>query len=301
MKIAFLGMGIMGSAMAANCLRAGHQLTVYNRTPAKCEPLRQAGAWVAPTPAEAARGQEAVLLCVEDTPDVEAVLFGEHGVTHGLPDPSLSGTEPPVLVIDHSTVSAAATEGFARRIESERRALYLDVPVTGGDVGAREGTLAFMCGGSAEAFARARPLLEAMGKVIVHIGPRHGDGQRAKMINQLIVAINCMATTEGLRLGEAMGLDLDKVMAAISQGAAGSWSLSNLGPRWLRRDFKPGFRLRHLLKDLRFCQEAIESASGPANFPAAELALELVQKSVQADSGDLNIHAMAKIFFGKGR
>jgi 3-hydroxyisobutyrate dehydrogenase len=285
----------MGSAMAHNCLKAGHEVTVYNRTAAKCEPLRAAGAVPAATAAEAASGREAVLLCVADTPDVAEVLFGPSGVIHALPE---RASDPRVLVIDHSTISAEATARFAERLERERGVDYLDAPVSGGDAGARDGTLSIMVGGRAEAFARAVPLLQAMGKVITHIGPRHGDGQRAKMINQLVVAINCLATTEAMRLGEALGLDMDKVLAAIGSGAAGSWSLSNLGPRWLRREFQPGFRLRHLLKDARLFDEAIGAlgAQTAATYPGARLALDLLRRSVEAGNGDLNINAMEKIF-----
>ena len=297
MKIAWLGMGLMGAPMALNCLKAGHSVTVYNRTAAKCKPLADAGATVAPTPTEAVKDKEAVLMCIEDTPDVEAVLFGDEGIVEGL----ARGVEPPVIVIDHSTISAAATEQFARRLAHERGALYLDAPVSGGDVGAKAGTLSIMCGGPREAFERAKPLLDAMGKTIVHIGTRHGDGQRAKMINQIVVAINCIATIEGMRMGEALGVDMDRVMEAISQGAAGSWSLSNMGPRWLGRDFAPGFRLRHLLKDIRFAAEAIEDLPDPkaATFPGIEMALDLIQRSVDEDNGDFNIHAMERIFLGE--
>lgn len=295
MEIAFIGMGIMGAAMAANCLKAGHHVTVFNRTAAKTEPLRALGAEVAGSPAAAARGKEAVLLCVEDTPDVEAVLFGPGGVAGGLP---AAGAAAPVLVLDHSTIAADAEDGFARRLEAGRAVLYMDAPVTGGDVGAREGTLAFMCGGAAEAFQRALPLLEAMGRRFVHIGPRHGDGQRAKMINQVVVALNCVATTEGMRLGEAMGLDMTKVLDAIGQGAAGSWSLNNLGPRWLARNFAPGFRLRHLLKDIQFCDAAVRALPGGQGetFPGLHQALELIRRSVEAGNGDCNINAMEKPF-----
>jgi 3-hydroxyisobutyrate dehydrogenase len=292
MKIAFLGMGLMGAPMALRCLQAGHALTVYNRTAAKCAPLVAAGAAQAASPALAASGQEAILLCIEDTAAAEALLFGPGGIVHGLkPD-----TQPPPLVIDHSTISAAATERFAARLERETGAWLLDAPVSGGDAGARAGTLAIMCGGRSEAFARARPLLEAMGRTIVHIGPRPGDGQRAKTINQLLVAVHCMATTEAMRLGEGLGLNMERVLEAISQGAAGSWSLSNLGPRWLMRDFQPGFRLRHLLKDMGFCAEAIEFLKDDRAdaFPAAALARELIARAVAQGHGDENIHALAR-------
>lgn len=290
MEIAFIGMGIMGAAMAANCLKAGHPVTVYNRTRKKAEALRALGAGVAESPAAAARGKQAVLICVEDTADVEQVLFSTEGVAAGLP-PAAAGVEP-VMVLDHSTIAAEAEAGFAHRLEAACAARYMDAPVTGGDVGAREGTLTFMCGGEEATFQRALPLLQAMGRRFVHIGPRPGDGQRAKMVNQVVVALNCIATTEGMRLGEALGLDMSKVLEAIGHGAAGSWSLNHIGPRWLARDFAPGFRLRHLLKDVQFCEQAIRDQ--PAEFPGLRQALELIRRSVEAGNGDLNINAMEK-------
>jgi len=293
-NIAYLGMGIMGSAMAANCLKHGHRVAVYNRTASKCAPLAEQGAEVAPTPAAAAAGKEAVLMCVDDAPAVEQVLFGDDGAVHGL----TQHADPPVLVIDHSTISAKSTDRIARRLSEEAGAVMVDAPVSGGDVGARAGALSIMCGGPAEAFERARPLFEAMGKTIVHVGERHGDGQRAKMINQMVVALNCVATTEAMRFGEAMGVDMRKVMEAISQGAAGSWSLSNLGPRLLARDFAPGFRLRHLLKDVGFCEEVIQELPPPQNeaFPGTEMVMNLIKRSVVAGNGEHNIHAMSKVF-----
>jgi 3-hydroxyisobutyrate dehydrogenase-like beta-hydroxyacid dehydrogenase len=300
MNIAFLGMGLMGAPMAANCLKAGHAVTVHNRTPAKCEPLRAAGATVADTPAAAARGKEAVLFCVEDTPDVEHVLFAPDGVVDGVATGlvAASSPAPPPIVIDHSTISAEATAGFARRLREQTGALYLDAPVSGGDVGAKSGTLSIMCGGPAEAYDRARPLLEAMGKTITHVGPNNGDGQRCKMINQLVVAINCVATTEAMRLCETLGLDPTAVLSAISQGAAGSWSLSNLGPKTAARDWTPGFRLRHLMKDLGFCAEAVaaHALQPQTSFPGLALAHRLVKHGVTTGHGDDNIHAIARPF-----
>jgi 3-hydroxyisobutyrate dehydrogenase-like beta-hydroxyacid dehydrogenase len=237
-------------------------------------------------------------MCVEDTPDVEAVLFGEQGVAKGLTQAATPPPPHPPIVIDHSTISPIATARFAERLTRETGALYLDAPVSGGDVGAKASTLSIMCGGAEEAFQRALPVLQAMGRMIIHIGPRPGDGQRTKLVNQIVGSLNCIGMTEGLRLGEAMGLDMEKVNSAVSQGAATSWAMVNMGPRWLKRDFKPGFRLRHLLKDLRLCREVIDSLPEGAvdRFPGARLALELVQRAVEAGYGDDNIHAMARVF-----
>jgi 3-hydroxyisobutyrate dehydrogenase-like beta-hydroxyacid dehydrogenase len=299
MNIAFLGMGIMGSSMAKNCLKAGHDLTVFNRTASKCEPLARLGARVASTAAEAAKDKEAVLICISDTPDVEQVIFGEDGIVVGLGKGSTANLDEPILVVDHSTISSTRTEQFAQRLAAEAPAMLLDAPVSGGDKGAREGTLSIMCGGSGRAFEKARPLLEAMGKNIVHVGTRSGDGQRTKMINQLLCAVNCVATTEAMRLGEYLGVDMQKVLQAVTQGAGGSWSLSNLGPRFLERDFDPGFRLRHLMKDVEICLEAIngpDRSGGKPDFPGLKLAQSMIVQSVQAGHGDDNIHGMARIY-----
>ncbi len=298
MEIAFIGMGLMGAPMALNCLKAGHDVVVYNRTGSKTEPLRAAGAGVAPTPAEAVRGRREAHICVEDSEDVEAVIFGAEGLVAGLP----RSMEPPVVIVDHSTISPLATERMAQRLKREHGVLYLDAPVSGGTTGAAAGTLTIMCGGPTEAFERAAAVLEAMGKTIVHVGRRNGDGQRAKLINQVVVAINCIATTEAMRLGEAMGVEMGKVLEAITQGAAGSWSLTNLGPAWLSRNFAPGFRLRHLLKDLRHASTLLEQlpSERAVQFPGVELALEMVQRAVETGHGDENIHAMGRVFEEKG-
>ncbi len=293
MEIAFLGMGLMGAPMAANCLKAGHDVVVYNRTAAKTEPLVELGAKAAATPAEAVAGRRMALICVEASRDVEEVIFGEHGVVHGIE----SSSDKPFVVVDHSTISPVATAEFAERLKREYGTLYLDAPVSGGEIGAKAGTLSIMCGGPVEAFETARPALEAMGRTITHIGTRNGDGQKAKMINQVVVAINCLATDEAMRLGQALGVDMEKVLPAITQGAAGSWSLANLGPRWLAGDFAPGFRLRHLVKDLGYCSESIETLDDKnAEFPAIWLALGIATRAVQAGYGEENIHAMEKIF-----
>jgi 3-hydroxyisobutyrate dehydrogenase len=286
MKIAFLGMGLMGAPMALNCLRAGHDVTVWNRTRNKCDALEEAGAAVAATPVEAARGRDAVLLCVDDNAAVEAVLFG-----------AAEGIERGALVIDHSTIAPAAEARFAERLLRECGATLLDAPVTGGDSGARAGTLSIMVGGPVEAFARAEPLLRAMGKTVTHIGAQTGDGQRAKLLNQMVVAINLMATTESMRLGERLGLNMQGVLAAIGGGAAGSWSLNNLAPKWLARNFTPGFRLRHLLKDVRYALEMLRESGGAAGqFPTLALACELLERAVAAGLGDAGTQTLGAIF-----
>lgn len=240
-KVGFIGLGIMGQSMARNILNAGFDLTVWNRTPAKMQPLLAAGAHPAGSPAELAAQVDMIVICVSDTPDVEQLILGEQGV--------LSGARPGALVIDHSTISPSVTKELAARL-SEKGVHMLDAPVSGGSEGAARGTLAIMVGGEAEQFQRALPLMQAEGKTITHVGG-HGDGQMVKLVNQILVVGNALAMSEALIFAQAGGLDLQKTLAAVSGGAAGSWMLSNRGPQILQRDWRPGFMIDLQQKDVR--------------------------------------------------
>jgi 3-hydroxyisobutyrate dehydrogenase len=273
MRIGFIGLGIMGRPMALNLLKAGFELTVYNRTAAKCQPLLAAGAQVAGSPREIAERSEVIISIVSDTADVESVLFGPGGVCEGVAEQT--------IVIDMSTVSPAATITFAARL-AEKGCEMLDAPVTGGEKGAIERTLAIMVGGRKDAFERCLPVLEAMGKTIVHTGP-NGNGQKTKLANQIICALNILAMTEGLRFAKSSGLDLDRTLKVVSSGAAGSWMLSNLGPRILNDDFEPGFLIRLQQKDLRLCCEAIHQIG--QLFEGTELAFRLFTEAVARGLG----------------
>ena len=253
MKVGFVGLGIMGAPMAANLIGAGFALNVYNRTPGKCEALERAGGkGLSGTPAKLASASEVVVTIVSDTPDVEAVLFGENGLAEGL--------EPGSVVIDMSTISPTRTVEFAARL-ADRQVDMLDAPVSGGDKGAIAGTLSIMVGGEQEAFNRCLPLFEAMGKNIVYTGP-NGNGQKTKLVNQVVGSLNLLAMIEGLRMAEKAGLDPQRTLDAVGAGAAGSWMWTHLGPRVARRDFAPGFMIRLHQKDLRL---AAEFAARPGN------------------------------------
>ncbi|MCB0003858.1 MAG: NAD(P)-dependent oxidoreductase, partial [Anaerolineae bacterium] len=219
-RIGFIGLGIMGRGMAANILKAGFPLTVWNRTPERTEALAAAGAAVAATPAALAAASDIVITCVSDTPDVQAVILGEDGV--------LRGAQSGSLVIDMSTISPAVTQEIAAAL-SARGVAMLDAPVSGGSEGAARGTLSIMVGGAVEALERAMPVLQTMGQRITHVGST-GAGQTVKLVNQVIVVGNCLAMAEGLMLAQAGGVDLEKALEAVSGGAAGSWMLSNRGP-----------------------------------------------------------------------
>ena len=245
MRIGWIGTGVMGSSMVRHLLARGHRVTVHTRTRARAEPLLAEGAVWAATPAEAADGMDAACSIVGHPEDVEAVHLGPTG--------TLSAARPASVLVDLTTSSPAV----ARRVATAAAALgvpALDAPVSGGDVGARNGTLSIMCGGSPVAFERARPVLESFGKTIVLQGDA-GAGQHAKMVNQLLIAGSMLGMAEALAYAKRAGLDPSKVLESVGGGAAASWSLANLAPRVLKGDFAPGFFCEHFLKDLRIALE----------------------------------------------
>jgi 2-hydroxy-3-oxopropionate reductase len=239
MQIGFIGLGIMGRPMALNLNAAGHTLIVPER-PSLTEDIR-AVATVVGDASAVAEAAEAIIVMVPDTPDVERVLFGPHGVAEGL-----TGGK---LVIDMSSISPIATKGFAARINA-LDADYLDAPVSGGEVGARNATLTIMVGGPEAAFERARPLFEALGKNITHVGLENGAGQTCKVANQIIVALNIQAVSEALTFARKAGADPAKVRQALMGGFASSRILEVHAERMINRTFKPGFRIRLHQKDL---------------------------------------------------
>jgi len=243
MEIAWIGTGIMGAPMVRRLLRAGHRVRVFNRSPQKARALATDGASVAAEIAEAARGAEAVFIMVPDTPDVEAVVAKL--------EPALARGQ---FVVDMSTIAPAAERTIAQRL-ADKGVEYLDAPVSGGETGAIEGTLTIMVGATGEAFTRARPLFELMGKRITHMGGP-GTGQTTKLANQIAVAVTLEAAAEALLFARQSGLDPAKVLEAIGAGAAGSWQLSNLGPKIIEGDFRPGFFIKLIRKDLRLVAQA---------------------------------------------
>jgi 3-hydroxyisobutyrate dehydrogenase len=288
-SVAFLGLGIMGASMARRLLAAGHKVTVYNRTASRCVPLVEAGARQASTPAEAAAGAEAVVSIVTDSPDAEAVLLGPSGAMRG----AAKGT----LFIDMSTIAPEAARRIAKAIEAAG-GRFLDAPVTGGDVGAREGTLSILVGGDPGDLERARPLFEAMGKRITHCGPI-GAGQTVKACNQILCALNMIGIVEALHLAASSGIDREVVVGALSAGAGGSWALEKLGPRIAKGDFAPGFMIKLLQKDLRIVQDVAARAGLPLEGTA--LAQRLYEDSSVAGEGDLGTQAMYKVLARRKR
>jgi 2-hydroxy-3-oxopropionate reductase len=279
MKIGFIGLGIMGRPMALNLVKAGHELAVPERASLTQE-LRDA-ANVLPDTAAVAAWAEIVILMVPDTPDVEHVLFGAGGVAAGL--------KPGSLVIDMSSISPIATKDFAARIEQAGSA-YLDAPVSGGEVGAKQATLTIMVGGPEGAFARAKPLFEAMGKNITHVGETNGAGQTCKVANQIIVALNIQAVAEALVFASKAGADPARVRAALMGGFASSRILEVHAERMLAHTFNPGFRIKLHQKDLNI---ALSTARDLAlALPNTAMVQQMFSACVAAGGGELDHSAL---------
>ena len=281
-KIGFIGLGIMGQGMAHNILRAGFSLTVWNRTASKMEPLVIEGATAASNPAQVAAQSDIIVICVSDTPDVEAVIKGEGGVLEG----ARSGS----LVIDCSTISPIVTRQLAEALAG-RQVAMLDAPVSGGSEGAAQGTLSIMVGGEAKDFGRALPVLQAMGKKITHVGA-NGAGQTVKLVNQILVVGHALALSEALLFAQAGGVDLQKTIEAVSAGAAGSWMLSNRGPQVSRRDWRPGFTVDLQQKDVRLVLDAADELGVP--LPGTALIHQLYRTLQARGLGGDGNHALVK-------
>ena len=282
-RVGYVGMGIMGAPMACNLLNAGFKLTIWNRTAAKCQPVTTQGAQVADSPkALAEQGPEVICINVTDTADVEQVLFGDDGIA--------AGAKEGLIVVDHSTISPVATKAFTQRL-AEQGVTLVDAPVSGGDVGAQKGTLSIMVGGPTETVERLRPMFEAVGSSINHLGET-GLGQACKACNQIAVACNLMGVCEAMALAKRTGLDLNRMVEAIAGGAAGSWQLSNLGPKIAAGDHEPGFMIDLVLKDLGIVADTARQHQLPLS--GVQVA-EGYFRSVAADGGgDRGTQAMAR-------
>jgi 3-hydroxyisobutyrate dehydrogenase len=245
MKIGWIGTGIMGRSMAGHLLAAGHAVTIYSRTRAKAEDVLSRGAAWADTPRAAAAEADVVFTMVGFPSDVREVYFGGVGILSG---PAASPRTPPQLLIDMTTTEPSLAVEIAAAA-SARGAAAIDAPVSGGDVGARNATLSIMVGGAPDDVARARPLFEVMGKNIVHQGGP-GAGQHTKMCNQIVIAGTMIGVCESLVYGARAGLNLEAMLQSIKSGAAGCWTLENLAPRVIKRDFAPGFIAEHFIKDM---------------------------------------------------
>jgi 3-hydroxyisobutyrate dehydrogenase-like beta-hydroxyacid dehydrogenase len=281
--VGYIGLGIMGAAMANNLLQAGHRTIVWNRTAAKCEPLQSAGAEVADSPADmAAKCPGVIFINVTNTSDVEEVLFGANGVA--------SQAARGLIVVDNSTISPTATQQFAARLK-EQEVLLLDAPVSGGDVGAKNGTLSIMCGGDQVTFERVLPLLQVLGKQAALLGPS-GAGQACKACNQIAVSGTLLAVCEALALAKQNGLDLKQMVQVVSAGAGGSWQLQNLGPKIADGDHAPGFMVDLLLKDLAIVLDTAREQKLPLALTA--LAENYFRAVSASGGGALGTQAVAQ-------
>ena len=283
-KIGFVGTGVMGSSMVLNLIKHGYELSVYNRTKSKAEACIAAGAKWCDTVAECAKDKDVVITIVGFPKDVEEVYFGENGI--------LNAAKKGAYVIDMTTTSPMLSEKIYKAA-AEKGIYALDAPVSGGDTGAKNGTLAIMVGGDKAAFDECMPVFEAMGTNIRYEG-KAGNGQHVKMANQIAIAGAVSGIAEAVRYAMAMGVDVDTMLDTISNGAAGSWQMSNNGPKMAKEDYAPGFYIKHFIKDMKI---AIECAD------AKGVTLDVLKKAcdeyVQLENdgkGDLGTQAIIEYY-----
>src|SRR5262245_38194817 len=281
-RVAFLGLGTMGAAMAANLARAGFTVTAWNRTSGRAPELDELGVTRAETAAAAAAAADIIVVCVSDTPDVEEVLFG--------PDGLADGARPGSLLIDCSTIAPGPTREFAVRLAAKGVAM-IDAPVSGGSEGAQKATLTIFVGGEAEDLQRARPVLEALGKTITHVGPV-GSGQAVKAVNQVILAGTYLGVAEGIVLAIKAGLDVEQVVGALGGGAAQSWVLANRSGRMLANDYPLGFKVTLHRKDLGIALGLADETG--ASLPVTSLAADLEDALVADGHGEDDMSALAR-------
>lgn len=279
-KIAFIGAGNMGAPMAGNLARAGYRVTVWNRTMRSpgLDLAASHGCKIAQTVEEALGGSQVVCSCVTDGPALRSVLFAQARDLK-----KLLGKDS--IVMDFSTIGPVEARGISEELD-KIGSRFVDAPVTGGDIGARDGTLTFMVGANGEDLERVRPLLNAMGRKIVHAGAI-GSGQSLKLVNQLLCGANLLAVVEAFQVAEKLGMDRSLVVEACGNGAAGSWQLLNLGPKIIAQDHRPGFRAAHLLKDLKFLRDALASSPPQPNPPCFDLALAAFEEVSRIGKGEL--------------
>src|SRR5882724_4168362 len=288
-RVGLIGLGIMGQPMVRNLMKAGFEVTVHSRTREKVEAMAKEGATAADNSAQVARDCQMVITMVSDSPDVELVAEGPNGI--------FEGATAGLIIADMSTISPAVTRRLASKAK-ERGCSWLDAPVSGGQAGAVAGTMTIMVGGDDDAFQRALPVFQAMGKRITHMGPS-GDGQMTKLTNQIMVAINLLSVSEALVFAAKAGLDLDKLLEALTGGAANSWALEVLGRKMLKRDFAPAFMVRLQQKDLRLVSEAARDMHVPV--VGAGLVNQLLTSLEAAGRGDDGTQALLNVLESMAR
>ncbi len=284
-RVAFIGLGIMGARMAANLCRAGFEVTAWNRTRERAEKLAEThGARVAASPAEAASASDATITMVVDAPQVEEVLFGPGGAAEGLAERALA--------IDMSTIAPSASRGIANRLHTGSGARFLDAPVTGSRPKAEAGTLTIMVGGERSDFDLARPLFDAMGELVVHVGPQ-GHGSMVKLLNNTLAAVNAAALAEALHVARAADLDTGALLEVVAAGSGASAMLDLKAQPMLEGDYDPLFKLDHMLKDVRHC--LTEARELGASFDLAAVAERLYAQAGSAGHGDADFAAVMEV------
>ena len=286
-RVGFIGLGIMGSRMAANLRAAGYELTVFNRTRERAETFAsEHGADVADTPAAVGAASDVVITMVVDGPQVEAVLLGDDGV--------LAGAAEGTLCVDMSTIAPAQTRALGAALDA-RGIGFVDAPVTGSSPKAEDGTLTIMAGGTEDAFARAQPLFAVMGEVVVHVGEL-GQGQTVKLINNAVAASNASTLAQALIVGKATGVDLDALVRVMGAGSGGSAMLGLKAGPMREHDYTTLFKLEHMLKDVRLCLEEGQAAGVP--FPAAAHTREVLTAGMGRGLGAQDFAALVEVLEG---
>lgn len=281
--VGFVGTGVMGSSMASNLIKGGYRLLVYNRTKSRADNLVKKGAQWKNRVSDLAKESDVVISIVGYPKDVEEIYFGQNGI--------LENVKRESIVIDMTTSKPSLAQKIYEA--AKNRGIYaLDAPVSGGDVGARDAALSIMVGGDEEVFEKARPLFELMGKNIVWQG-KAGSGQHTKMCNQIAIAANMMGVCEAMAYAKKSGLDPETVLKSIEVGGAGSWSLSNLAPRMIKGDFKPGFYVKHFVKDMNIALNEAENMN--LETPALKLSKSLYDRLLEQNKGDCGTQVLYEL------
>ncbi|MDJ0509769.1 MAG: NAD(P)-dependent oxidoreductase [Crocosphaera sp.] len=274
-QLAFIGLGLMGGAMAANLAKKGHTVKGWNRTPNRphVTVAQEAGATIVPSIEAAVNEADIIFTCVGDVPDIKEVLFSNSGI--------IKYAKSQALIVDFSTIGTKAAREIGNQLKAENLR-FLDAPISGGDIGAKNGTLTIMVGGEKRDFDQCLPYFQGMGKTIIYCGSV-GNGQAVKMCNQALCAVHMVALCEAMKMAEIQGIEPDLMIEVCSTGAAGSWALEKLGPKIINSDLEPGFAIKHLLKDLRLVQEIM--AESDQDLPGISLAESFLKAVAMLDNG----------------
>ncbi|MGK7953804.1 MAG: NAD(P)-dependent oxidoreductase [Crocosphaera sp.] len=275
-KLAFIGLGLMGGFMAANLAKKGFAVNAWNRTPDRpsITIAQEAGVTIVASVEAAVTNADIIFTCVGDVPDVNEVIFQDNGI--------INYAKPGALIVDFSTIGTEAARNIGTQLKA-KNFRFLDAPISGGDIGAKQGTLTIMIGGEKKDFDECLPYFKAMGKTIIYCGSI-GNGQAVKMCNQALCAVHMVALCEAIKMAEKQNIDPNLMIEVCQTGAAGSWALANLGPKIVDSDLEPGFAIKHLLKDLRLVQEIMKQVE--SELPGVSLAENFLKAVANMDNGE---------------